>query len=209
MATSNKHSVAESSKRPRTERRNRDKEVMDAAIAVISDLGYAATSVQEIANRVGVLKGSLYHYFNSKEDLLYRILTESHAQSSAIAEEVAALNLPPFEELCEFLSRISLWFLNNTERANIFFREARHLNGEYRVTIRENGRAFNRYLFELIEQGQESGTITDSESTLILTEYVLGSLNNVRDWPRRAKNQYTAAQMSASFVQLTRRTLAA
>ena len=42
--------------------------------------GYEATSIQDIADAVGILKGSLYYYITSKEDLLFEILQDVHEQ---------------------------------------------------------------------------------------------------------------------------------
>jgi len=182
---------------------------MAAAISVMSQRGYAATSIQEIADRVGVLKGSLYHYFSSKEGLLARILEESHVEADRVREEVAALGLPPFEELTEFLAQISLWFLRNVDRAHIYFTEARHLTGEHRKKTQRMGREFVEHLHALIVAGQAEGTITTSVNDVLLTEYVLGALNSIRDWPTRAGKQYNAEEMSTAFVDLTRRALRA
>lgn len=195
--------------RPRVERRNRDSNVMAAAISVMSQRGYAATSIQEIADRVGVLKGSLYHYFSSKEELLFRILQESHAEADRIREEVAALGLPPFDELMEFLKRVSLWFLRNVDRAHIYYTEARHLTGPRRRETQQLGRDFIEHLHTLISAAQEQCTATASLSDVLLTEYVLGALNSIRGWPTRAGKQFDAEELADAFVDLTRRAIRA
>lgn len=87
--------VARTSERPAAPLRNRDDAVLSTAIAVMAARGYAATSVQEVADRVGVLKGSLHHYFSSKEELLFRILESSHLETTSSAQDVAPLGLSP------------------------------------------------------------------------------------------------------------------
>lgn len=191
------------------ERRNRDQNVMEAAITVMSERGYAATSVQEIADRVGVLKGSLYHYFSSKEELLFRVLTESHAQADKIAEEVRALQLDPLGELSEFLRRECLWFLTHIDRANIYFTETKQLTGDrYRETQRM-GKHFVKQLQDMIVAAKESGQITSPMEVTLLTDYVLGSLNSVRAWPTRSGKKFSREQMAEAFVELTRQALQA
>ncbi len=51
----------------------RHREVLEAAAALFAERGYAATSVRDIGERVGLLGGSLYHYIKSKEALFVRI----------------------------------------------------------------------------------------------------------------------------------------
>jgi AcrR family transcriptional regulator len=48
--------------------------IMDAALAVFAEAGYAMTSIDQIAKRAGVAKGLIYAYFESKEHLLHQIL---------------------------------------------------------------------------------------------------------------------------------------
>jgi AcrR family transcriptional regulator len=191
-------------RRPPTERRNRDDAVMAAAIEVMSERGYAATSVQEVADRVGVLKGSLYHYFSSKEDLLYRIVEQSHRQTTEIAEAAAALGLSPLEELLVYLRQSAAWYLNNRDRANIFFTDRRHLTGERLQQSNEWGRYFERHLQGLIAAGQEDGSIRTDWDTRLVTRYVLGSINSIRFWPSRSGRQFTVDDMTGALVAMTR-----
>ena len=51
----------------------RHREVLEAAAALFAERGYAATSVRDIGERVGLLGGSLYHYIKSKEALFVEI----------------------------------------------------------------------------------------------------------------------------------------
>src|SRR3954470_17525272 len=52
---------------------SREDEILAAAARIFREKGYHGTSVRDIAESVGLLKGSLYHYIRSKEDLLARV----------------------------------------------------------------------------------------------------------------------------------------
>ncbi|EJU10367.1 TetR family transcriptional regulator [Sphingomonas sp. LH128] len=52
---------------------SREDEVVAAAAALFAERGYAATSIRDIGERVGLLGGSLYHYIKSKDALFVRI----------------------------------------------------------------------------------------------------------------------------------------
>ena len=54
--------------------------IIAAAAKVFRTKGYHAATVQDIADEVGILKGSLYHHVKSKEDLLYLMVKEPIAQ---------------------------------------------------------------------------------------------------------------------------------
>src|ERR1700761_3203397 len=84
--------------------RRRDREVLKAATTVFYRRGYADATVQDVADAVGMLKGSLYYYIKSKEELLYRLATEVHDGVDALMSEVMALEgLSSLERIQEFV----------------------------------------------------------------------------------------------------------
>lgn len=52
----------------------RHREIIDAAAELMAEFGYGGASLRELARRVGMSQPSLYHYFDSKEDLLLQII---------------------------------------------------------------------------------------------------------------------------------------
>ena len=83
--------------------------MIEAAVRVFHKKGYASASIQDVADEVGVLKGSLYHYIDSKEDLLARIFEESARQSWRCWRRASALDAPPVDRLRFFARACSLW----------------------------------------------------------------------------------------------------
>src|SRR4030095_17061442 len=75
-------------------RSGRQDVILDAASRLFSARGYHATSVQDIADAVGILKGSLYHHFESKEAILYRIVKEPIARLHRTVGEIAEASGP-------------------------------------------------------------------------------------------------------------------
>lgn len=54
----------------------RQADVTQAAVEIFWQKGYRVASIQDVADQVGVLKGSLYDYSESKEDLLWRVIED-------------------------------------------------------------------------------------------------------------------------------------
>ena len=109
--------------------RRRDREVLDAATKVFHTRGYADASVQDIADELGILKGSLYHYIDSKEDLLFRLLEESHNEVDAILEEIEALtDIAPLERLAEYTTRQVEYTCRNLAEMAIYYRDGDQLS---------------------------------------------------------------------------------
>lgn len=77
-------------KRKRMPRAERMRQMIDVAEQVFSARGYAAASMDEIAELVGVSKPMLYEYFNSKEGLLLACIQESRAVLREVTEQAMA-----------------------------------------------------------------------------------------------------------------------
>src|SRR4051812_4368664 len=98
--------------------KRRDEEVLDAAARVFARRGYADASVQDVADELGILKGSLYHYIRAKEDLLFWLLEAVHGDVQQILAEVAAEEgLAPPDRIALYVQRQVQYNLDNLERA--------------------------------------------------------------------------------------------
>lgn len=77
---------------PRWRRRKdaRPREILDAALAVFAGRGFAAASMEQVAARAGISKGTLYLYFPSKEDLFKAVVRAAIVTALEAAEEDAA-----------------------------------------------------------------------------------------------------------------------
>jgi AcrR family transcriptional regulator len=73
-------------KRKRVPRAERERQMIEVAEQVFSERGYAAASMDEIAELVGVSKPMLYEYFRSKEGLLLACIAESRAALREVTE---------------------------------------------------------------------------------------------------------------------------
>jgi AcrR family transcriptional regulator len=98
----------------------RPQELLDAALELFVEKGFAATRSEEVAARAGVAKGTLYLYYPSKEDLLKAVVRENLstliAEGAAIAGEFSGST----QELLVLL--IQTWWerVGNTPASGIF-----------------------------------------------------------------------------------------
>ncbi|WP_187369060.1 TetR/AcrR family transcriptional regulator [Baekduia soli] len=166
-------------------RRRRREEIYDHAIAIFDAKGYAAASIEEIAETVGVLKGSLYYYIDSKEDLLVRIFDRSDEEFGRLIEETWALDLPAVDRLRDFARRWCLWYLENIERARVYVNDWIHLTGARREHTAQMRREYGRRVQELIDAAvQEVGAEPRVDPELARL-YVFSAVNGLPRWYRR------------------------
>lgn len=184
------------------QRRNREAELNAAAIRVFCQKGYAAASIRDVANEVGVLKGSLYHYISSKEDLLTRIFDDAHEQAVRIMDDVSELDVDPLTRLREYFERHVTWYLEHVEHATVFFREWRFLTGERRRIVKARRDGYEQFIAGLIKDGQAAGSIAADLDVKYALYYVLGAVNAVPEWYRRTGRD-RPARIAAIYADLT------
>ncbi|HYC81026.1 MAG TPA: TetR/AcrR family transcriptional regulator [Solirubrobacterales bacterium] len=166
-------------------RRKRREEIYDSAIAIFNQKGYAATSIEQIAETIGVLKGSLYYYIDSKEDLLVQIFAQTDAEFAQLFEEALELEVSAVERLRAFSRTWCLWYLENIERARVYANDWIHLTGERREHTAEMRREYGRKVQRLIDDavgqlGREAKV--DPEFARL---YVFSAVNGLPLWYRR------------------------
>jgi AcrR family transcriptional regulator len=86
---------------PKFRRRKADRpgEIVQAAMAVFAEKGFAGARLDEIAARAGVSKGALYLYFETKEDIFRAVVEQAIAPNVAVARAMMAQHPGPFAEL--------------------------------------------------------------------------------------------------------------
>jgi TetR/AcrR family transcriptional regulator len=143
LTTSPEPSVSASHQRRKAER---PQELLDAALSLFVEKGFAATRADEVATRAGVSKGTLYLYYASKEELLKAVIAQR--LSSQIAE--GARQVADHQGSCADLLRnvLSTWW------ENVFASDA---SGVFKLIITEvrNFPEIAEFYFrEVVEPGQ-------------------------------------------------------
>ena len=79
--------------RDRRQRRidRRRREIIDAAVRIIAELGYANTTTKAIADAADIAEGTLYNYFESKRDILLGILQRFQQEADELLDEIEYL----------------------------------------------------------------------------------------------------------------------
>ena len=81
----------------------KEEKLVQVAAEMFHERGYDATSLQDIAEELGLLKGSLYHYIGSKDDLLWAIIRKQQSSAMALVQRCAALDCGADDRLSEFV----------------------------------------------------------------------------------------------------------
>ena len=172
------------------------REVLRAAAAVFIEYGYAATSIDKIAEMFGATKGRVYYYYRSKADLFFELHRVAMEMNLDTIRPIAMEDVPARERLEKMI----------TAHAHLVMRELplqcvsvqgvhMHLTGnttpeQRRLLIRliEDRDEFERYYLDVLSQGVGSGEFRPCDPR-ILIKPLLGALNWMTVWYRPRPNE--------------------
>jgi AcrR family transcriptional regulator len=187
-----------SRRRPR-----RDDEVLAAAVRVFYERGYSDSTVQDIADAVGILKGSIYHYIDTKEDLLFRLLEGVHNDVGKILEDVGAdPDLAPLERLELYVRRQVSYNLDNIERISVYYHDIDRLSPERLAPIIAQRHEHERFVTNMIKDAQTEGTADPSLDARLLRNCVFATVIWTYRWyrPGGRASRETIADVCCAFA---------
>jgi AcrR family transcriptional regulator len=128
------------------------------AARLFAEKGYHGTSTADLAEALGVQKGSLYAHIESKADLLWEVASAGaeafHAALDAVAEEG-----PVIERIRAALRAHLRVVAEQLDVATVFVREWRHLEGERRERFVGERRRYEERFRALFREGREVGEL--------------------------------------------------
>ncbi len=153
-------------------------EVLEAAIDCFWERGYEATSIRELAEKMGLTGASLYNAFGDKRTLYRRAL--NHYIETSFADRVRRLEgkLPPLQAISVFFAEIIQRSLDDKQRrgcmlVNSALEVAPH-DPEFRKIVTEVLEHIEAFFRRCVQAGQRDGTITTSQSATDLGRMLLG-----------------------------------
>jgi len=147
--------------------------------------GFDRTSVQEIVEAAGVTKGAMYHYFDSKDDLLYEIYARVLREQTDQLEKVAATGAPVRERLSDAASDVVVSTIASLDDSTIFMQSMHQLSEERRKAVRAERRKYHERFRSLIEEGQASGEFRTDKPADVVVDFFFGSVHHLGSWYHR------------------------
>jgi AcrR family transcriptional regulator len=162
----------------------RRKELIKVAAQVFEVRGYEAASIQDIADSLGILKGSVYYYIDTKQELLYAVIREMHESAAANVARFAELSDDPVTLIRLFVESQFLHLTANLVAVTVFFQDFGSLDEDGRAEIVASRDNYDRFLTNLISVGQAEGSICRHIDPKIATFAILGMMNWSYQWYR-------------------------
>ncbi|GGC61295.1 TetR/AcrR family transcriptional regulator [Chelatococcus reniformis] len=180
--------------------------ILDVASELFFRNGFTQTTIQDIADALGVGKPFLYNYFSGKADILAGVAGRTTAFAAAMARDVVSGEGAPSQRLSRLVYELTLSVIEGRTYLGVMFREEKHLPDAAARALGDNRRAFNAALRQLLEEGAAAGEFA-VEDPGVVTEGLTGMTTWIFSWYRpggRLPPEAVAGQMARMALQLVR-----
>lgn len=130
--------------------------IFQAAVDVFSHSGFDQAKVDEIAQKAGVAKGTIYYHFRSKEELFLGMISEGLEKLVDFVERNIRISEDPIVQLEQVVRAQLVFFAENAKLAKIILQEAFGTK-ERQQEFRHHVRDYLRLIEGLLEKGQAQG----------------------------------------------------
>ena len=162
--------------------------------------GYAATSMRDLAQAVGMEAASIYSHIKNKEALLSSICFRLADAFMDAKKEMELQTMPAPLLLQKAIEAHVRVITNNLDASAVFLLEWRHLSPEPLAEFIALRKAYENYLIRIIQQGKEEGKFQfEDEKIAVLS--LLSGLNWIYDW-YKPEGKLTPEQVAQNLSQL-------
>jgi len=181
----------------------REDEILAAAARIFREKGYHGTSVRDIAESVGLLKGSLYHYIRSKEELLARLFDGALEGTVRELETIARSEASASDRLRDMVEAYVRAVTTNLDAVGLYLREWRSLPAPELSRLRAKRHALRALFEDVVAEGVRKREFAAGDEK-IATLAILGMCNWIFEWYRprgRVRPEELAKELAERAVR--------
>jgi len=168
--------------------KERRRHIVRCSTKVFTKKGYDHTNMRELAKACAMSAGTLYHYFGSKEEILYSIINSATSQQAGSMEDYATelATVSPTMALVELMRKLYEWHNDNQDITLFAYQETKNLPDNARQIIFDSEARILTVFEKLLTRGIEEGEFSIDDPKLIAHDIVvLGHAWAFRRWHLR------------------------
>ncbi|MDQ3661205.1 MAG: TetR/AcrR family transcriptional regulator [Actinomycetota bacterium] len=165
----------------RSRRRN---ELVGAAARLFSERGYHGTSMQDLGDALGLLRGSLYAHIGSKQDLLFDVVDQGARRFLERGRQALLLDAPFPQRLRDFLVGHVEVAIEQLDAGRVFLNEWRYLDDSLQQDIMAKRDAYEDMVRGILHDGVEAGEMRSDVDISLAARLVLSCGNWIYSWYR-------------------------
>lgn len=165
--------------------KERRRHIVRCSTKVFTKKGYDHTNMRELAKACAMSAGTLYHYFGSKEEILYSIINSATSQQAGSMEDFAneLTTVGPTTTLVELMRRFFEWHNDNQDITLFAYQETKNLPANARQIIFDSEARILTVFEKSLTRGVEKGEFNIGDPKLIAHDIVvLGHAWALRRW---------------------------
>jgi TetR/AcrR family transcriptional regulator, cholesterol catabolism regulator len=179
----------------------KEQEIIAVAARLFKEKGYRATTLEDIAAAVGMLKGSLYYYIRSKEELLYLVVRDPIRQAYNKLEEIVKSDAPVRVKIAQAITNHMTLFHQHYPHIAVYLHDFHHLLQKLEKNAIETPKHYQRLWAELLQQGVQTGELRYDLDTKVTGYAILGMCNWIYRW-YNPHGALSAEDIAAIFTKL-------
>lgn len=180
----------------------RKDEILRTAAKVIAQKGFASATVRDIAEASGILSGSLYHHFKSKDEILIEILRTMVDRTQSSYRDIAICGGPPVESV-RALIMLGFDVLDKWQTELIILQNDFALLErfeDFSFLVRAQDEIAEIWMNE-IDRGKGTKDFSPSLDSRLAYRAIMGSILSASRWYRRSQG-FTATQVAEQHADL-------
>jgi AcrR family transcriptional regulator len=156
--------------------------LLTVAVAVFNERGYEATSMDELAGRLGITKSAIYHHVSGKGELLRLALDRALDELFAVTREPGATTGPAIDRL-EHVVRGSVRVLTAELPFVTLLLRVRG-NSDIERTALARRREFDHIVSDLVRAAEREGDVRTDVDPAVIGRLLFGTVNSLTEWYR-------------------------
>ncbi|HYH79653.1 MAG TPA: TetR/AcrR family transcriptional regulator [Longimicrobium sp.] len=161
----------------------RRRAILDSAVRVFAEHGFFAARIRDIAAGAGVAEGTIYLYFDGKDDLLLTAFRDKVAEFVASARDVTPSHAPFEERLARFIALQFESIQAEPALATVLLLESRQSSKFYGGAVRDVLRTYAQAIDELLASGVSDGDVRPDVDIPLARRMLIGLLEEIElEW---------------------------
>jgi TetR/AcrR family fatty acid metabolism transcriptional regulator len=186
----------------RIEKNNKYHQILEAAVKVFAKQGFHQSTIAQIAKEAGVADGTIYLYFKNKDDILVQFFSYRTKQVfESFREEVDRAETSA-DKLRNLVRRHLAEFQRDRDGAVVYQVETHQNSRLAEEQIREMSQMYRDLISEIVEQGQQEGTIRKDLYVGLVKRFIIGAVDEVISTWLHSNGEYDLVSMADPLVEL-------
>jgi AcrR family transcriptional regulator len=180
---------------------DRREQILEAAQKLFADQGFRETNLNDVALQLGFRRQAVYHYFRSKDEILYELIGRAGETVVRSSQEIFDAGLTPEATLAEIVRNHVRQLLSNVDIFRIQFTELAKLTGDRAELLREDTAAYVHRIADVIAAGQKAKTFVKLPP-IPQALLIVGMCNWTTEWYNGARSHLTIDEVADYAARL-------